>query len=43
MLTLEATQHGKKVASMSFTERTSKEGREQTGKEMKEWEEQTKK
>lgn len=43
MLTLEATQNGKKVSSMSFTERTSKEGREITAREMKEWEEKTKK
>ena len=43
MITLEATQHGKKVSSMSFTERSSKEGRELTSKEMKEWEEKMEK
>ena len=43
MLTLEATQNGKRVESMSFTERISKEGREITAREMKEWEEKMKK
>lgn len=43
MITLEAMHHGKKVDSMSFTERSSKEGRELTGKEMTEWKEKIKK
>ena len=43
MITLEAIQHGKKVSSMSFTERSSKDGRELTGKEMREWKEKIKK
>lgn len=37
MLTIESKLDGKKLDSMSFTERSSKEGRELTAKEMKEW------